>query len=387
MSSCLHCGQPGLQEWPEFGRLHRITSDCRPWGAGGQLGICTTCAAVQKPVTEHWHEECGRIYGHYHAYHQGKGADQRVFLSGGAGLARSKAFLALVLAGIPPTATGRLLDVGCGNGNLLAEMSRLHPRWRLAGADLGEDHRAEIEAIPNVEWFHSTGWEDLTGSFDLVTVVHLLEHLDQPVQCLKALALCLAPGGRLAIEVPNLRTNPFDLVITDHCSHYTAASLHRVLAASGLRSQILEDSIPREITAIARGLEDADSPSGFLDGTEPSKSEKVEEVRVLVEHHLDWLSALLKLARESASHGSKLAIMGSSIAAGWVAGELDGLVDVFIDEDPDRIGGSFLGLLILAPEKLPKNVPLLLPMTPATAVGVAARMTALGLHVILPPPW
>ena len=386
MNACIHCGHAAIREWPEFGRFQRITSDCRPWTAGGRLGICTRCATVQTPVTTAWLEECQRIYADYHAYHQGNGAEQAVFCSGGLGQARSATFLSWIFANIPPADSGRLLDFGCGSGNLLASMSERCPGWRLAGADLGELHRGEIEAIPNVEWFHSRGLEQLPGSFDLITAVHLVEHLDHPVLSLKDLTAALLPGGSLAIEVPNLRTNPFDLLIADHASHFTSASLRRTLVASGLSGEIHEDVIPRELSVIARRAEPAGPPPGSSAGDLPLM-DALGTIQAEVDRHLAWLGALAALAHRLAAKGPKLALMGSSIAAGWLAGEVAGRIDCFVDEDPNRAGGAFLGRPILAPEQLPRDVTLLLPMTLPTAEAVAARMTAMGLSTILPPPW
>lgn len=385
MNLCIHCRHAEIDEWHEYGQFRRITSDCRPWSAGGHLGVCPHCATVQKPSTQAWLEECRRIYGDYHAYYQGKGAEQAVFLAGGLGQVRSKAFLTWIFSTLPPAETGRLLDVGCGNGNLLASMAELFPRWRLAGADLGEAHRSEIEAIPQVEWFHSQGLENLPGSFDLITAVHLLEHLDRPLPGLQILAASLKPGGRLAIEVPDLSSNPFDLLIADHASHFTASSLSRALEACGLQGRVFADVIPRELSVIAHSRQFLDDRSALDPG--PAGADEVGGVRIMVERHLAWLRALLVSAREAANQGSKVALMGSSIAAGWLAAELPGRIECFIDEDSNRAGSSFLDLPILAPEQLPRNTLLLLPMTPATADSVAARMTAMGLRVVPPPPW
>lgn len=383
MSLCIHCRQAEIREWPGFGQFRRITSDCRSWSAGGHLGVCPHCATVQKPTTPAWLEECRRIYGDYHAYYQGKGAEQAVFLSGGLGQVRSKAFLTWIFSAIPPTEAGQLLDVGCGNGNLLASMAELFPRWRLAGADLGEAHRTTIEAIPQVEWFHSQGLENLPGSFDLITAVHLLEHLDRPWAGLRTLAASLKPGGRLAIEVPDLRSNPFDLLIADHASHFTASTLSRTLQACGLQGRVFEDVIPRELSVIVQSTRVQDDRSAVG----PAAGDEVDGARAMVDRHLAWLRALLAAARDAAGQSSKVALMGSSIAAGWLAAELAGCIDCFIDEDPNRAGSTFLDLPILAPEQLPRSTLLLLPMTPATAEPVAARMTALGLRVVLPPTW
>jgi 2-polyprenyl-3-methyl-5-hydroxy-6-metoxy-1,4-benzoquinol methylase len=385
MGLCIHCGHSTIRECPQYGQFHRITSDCRPWAAGGQLGICTHCATVQKPISETWIDECRRIYSDYNAYHQGNGAEQAVFQTDGFGLSRSRALLTWVFDTIPPVHDGQLLDFGCGGGHLLATMSELFPDWRLAGADLGDLHRAKIEGIPRVEHFHSGRLDQLPDSYHLITAVHLVEHLDHPSGTLKTLASHLHPGGRMVIEVPNLQANPFDLLIADHVSHFTVASLHRLLLASNLQGFLRENVIPRELSAIVQPR--PESLPALAADDKPPAPDDLGTIQALVDRHLAWLKALLSLARQLAEETPPLALMGSSIAAGWLAGELGDKVACFVDEDPNRIGCSFLGRPILSPGELHSQATLLLPMVPSTASAVAERFTGIGIPCRVPPPW
>ena len=42
-----------------------------------------------------------------------------------------------------------------------------------------------------------------------------------PRDFLCALKLKLAPGGLLVVQLPSHQHNPFELMIADHCSHFT----------------------------------------------------------------------------------------------------------------------------------------------------------------------
>jgi hypothetical protein len=57
---CRICGSPALHEFERFRRLERVTSDSRPWKAGGRLTVCHECGAVQKLVDKDWLGEIGR---------------------------------------------------------------------------------------------------------------------------------------------------------------------------------------------------------------------------------------------------------------------------------------------------------------------------------------
>ena len=80
MSMCHVCLKGRLRELSGYPLLTRVTSDCKPWPAGGRLGVCARCGSVQKYVDEQWQSEIAKIYSDYTIYFQAGGAEQAVFL-------------------------------------------------------------------------------------------------------------------------------------------------------------------------------------------------------------------------------------------------------------------------------------------------------------------
>jgi len=73
---------------------------------------------------------------------------------------------------------------------------------------------------------------------DLLFANNVLGHVPALLDCVRGLALVLAPNGVLSIEVPHvlamLRGNQFDTVYHEHVFYFSASVLHRILGSAGL---------------------------------------------------------------------------------------------------------------------------------------------------------
>ena len=353
-----------------FERLIRVTSDCRPWRTGGRLGTCEACGTVQKPLDVAWHADCAEIYGSYAIYDQAEGREQCVFdQQSGAATTRSARLMGQLTAACDLPTRGRLLDIGCGNGAFLAAFGAARPQWRLTGVEVGETNRAVVEALPGVEVFHTGPIESLAGLFDLVAMIHCLEHVPGPVAFLRRVARLLAPRGRLLIEVPDLATNPFDLLIADHATHFTAVTLPPVLAAAGFAAALpAEPWVPKELSALGE-------LAPFAASERPAGGDPV-----LAASAVAWLQGV----RDRAATGAT-GIFGTSIAGTWLAAEMGERAGFFLDEDPNRIGRRHMGRPILAPAAVPAGAPVMVPFPAPIAADIRRRLPQ--LDAILPPDW
>jgi 2-polyprenyl-3-methyl-5-hydroxy-6-metoxy-1,4-benzoquinol methylase len=100
----------------------------------------------------------------------------------------------------------RLLDVGCGwEARLLQDLSPYITKG------VGVDFKAPNIQTNKIQTFtgHIDGslpFED--ESFDLITMLAVLEHLDHPLEILKECARVLRPHGGLVITVPSRYAKP-----------------------------------------------------------------------------------------------------------------------------------------------------------------------------------
>jgi SAM-dependent methyltransferase len=142
---------------------------------------------------------------------------------------------------------GRMLDVGCGAGELGEAFIR--KGWRVcgvepsvAGATLSRAKGIEVHEGP----LSTAPWP--AGSFDLITFNHALEHVPDLAEVLSRTADLLAPGGRVIVVAPNFgswqrrlfRGRWFQLDVPRHLQHFDRTTLPALLRRHGMEPIRLE---------------------------------------------------------------------------------------------------------------------------------------------------
>ena len=125
------------------------------------------------------------------------------------------------LARLTPLTGGRLLDIGCADGNYTLRMAR---RFMYTDAvdiepERLEDFRRDLKIALTMEpWtydnlrIHEMSADDLafdSNTFDVVTAIEVLEHVADLPGTFAEVARVLRPGGRFCVTTPN-RWFPFE---------------------------------------------------------------------------------------------------------------------------------------------------------------------------------
>jgi len=340
-----------------------VTSDCRPWRDEIRILVCPTCGAVQAPIDEGWRRSVQSIYRDYDTYAAAGGEEQKVTGADAEGMsARSRVIVErLASLGTVP-ASGEILDVGCGRGAFLREFGRQFPGWALSGTEFDDRNLGDLQSLPKWKHLQTVGFEDLVGQYDVISMIHVLEHIEDPVACLAALRKRACSGALLLVQVPDWTENPFALAITDHATHFTSGVLQQVARGAGWEPVNLPSHIvPKELTLLARAADTGGGSAGEVD----------ETAEMRLKERLVWLRGVKHQAQQIRAGSDNFGIFGTAVAGSWLAGACSIKVDFFVDEDPNRIGGKHLGIPILSPSDAPPGADVFVGMAPA----VSKRLT------------
>ena len=106
---------------------------------------------------------------------------------------------------LPAVPQGRVLDVGCGSGEILSNLKSLG--WQVEGVDF--DPAAVAAARTRGVPVHLGDLFDQkfpAESFDAVVMSHVIEHVPDPLGLIQECERILKPGGRLVMVTPNPRS-------------------------------------------------------------------------------------------------------------------------------------------------------------------------------------
>jgi 2-polyprenyl-3-methyl-5-hydroxy-6-metoxy-1,4-benzoquinol methylase len=151
-----------------------------------------------------------------------------------------------------------VLELGCAGGAMSAVLSG-HYGCRIIGVEMEEAAAEQARAFCQqviVANLDAPGWEtQLEGaSFDTVVVADVLEHLRDPLDCLKRVRRLLKDDGQLIVSVPNiahggvlaaLLANDFPyretgLLDRTHVHFFTSLTLDQMLLRAGFQIDTLE---------------------------------------------------------------------------------------------------------------------------------------------------
>ncbi|MEM6539164.1 MAG: class I SAM-dependent methyltransferase, partial [Pseudomonadota bacterium] len=147
--------------------------------------------------------------------------------------------------------TLKTLDFGCGSGELVRHLASLGHAAEgfepgvtysthasdhvLHGTDdksVESEQTGTVVATPTI---HAGTWHEMTFAsdrFDLITFLHVLEHLNEPVAALKRVKEWLSPNGVLYVETPDMQGYQYKGFERFHFAHVLGFSRANLMLAA-----------------------------------------------------------------------------------------------------------------------------------------------------------
>jgi 2-polyprenyl-3-methyl-5-hydroxy-6-metoxy-1,4-benzoquinol methylase len=162
----------------------------------------------------------------------------------------------------------RILDVGCGNGLLLALLR--DKGYAVSGVDFSGDAAVAARRLNGVEVRVGSLADQAFAdeSFDLITLFHVMEHVTEPKAVLDEVRRVLKPDGRVIVQVPNIDSLQFrifgsrwyGLDIPRHLIDYSLDSIVRLIEGAGfgvrrVRHFNLRDNAPALASSLFPALD------------------------------------------------------------------------------------------------------------------------------------
>lgn len=132
------------------------------------------------------------------------------------------------------------LDVGTGCGGILDLLS--HVSASTAAVEMQKGVRKVLrdsgyKVFPTLEHLSES-----RAQFDVVTLFHVFEHMEDPEKSLKQIHACLRPGGKLILEVPHARDFLISLGDCAQFKAFTFWSQHVILYTRQVLEAVVRDA-------------------------------------------------------------------------------------------------------------------------------------------------
>jgi 2-polyprenyl-3-methyl-5-hydroxy-6-metoxy-1,4-benzoquinol methylase len=266
----------------------------------------------------------------------------------------------------PPTGA-RLLDVGGAEGFFLERLAREVPGGAVCEAVEPSTKYAEAaRAVLPGAVIHECMLEDAPlehGAFDLVTLRHVMEHVQSPREALRILRRALKPTGVLHLELPNVANWPpsvSSMFHHEHLNYFTRETMAYALALEGFRPVALEawDDNPESsgfaypvLRIIAVPVEDAEVATPDASGVVDSYRRQAEARQAF---RARTLGPVRRRIEALVAEGKSLALFGAGPHTLDLLHALDLPYTVWklaMDNNPNKTGKHLKGIPVVLPSR------------------------------------
>jgi SAM-dependent methyltransferase len=272
----------------------------------------------------------------------------------------------------------RVVEIGCGQGDFLRSICAAGDNTGF-GFDPSYQGGNEDDRVTIRPWSFS----DLEGKFeaDLVCCRHVLEHIHEPTEFLKALAAKLAPETPVFFEVPNglftLRDGGVWDIVYEHCGYFSPVSLERAFRLAGIDVERVEEAFEGQFLVVHGRVSHVETDGVLVDGSLEALATGFAEA------HTDKVEQWRNKLRDQLSGGGRVVVWGAGSKGNTflnlVGNGVLGIVDINPKKHGKFVAGA--GQPIIKPEQLRDTAPsTVVIMNPAYQEEIRAHLSELGLY-------
>lgn len=258
----------------------------------------------------------------------------------------------------------RVLEVGCAEGFFLRSLNqRVGGGLLLYGVELSENYLKQARKIlPGAKLFETPLEKtDFAGTrFDVIVLRHVLEHLGDPIECLRSMRSALAPTGIVYIEVPDssvMSPSVSRFYHHEHLLYFTPEVLHSYLDATGLLPVVCERFVRNPPGSgfsypVIRAIAGAGEQKSFISLPGRASATYLENNRSEQQYLESLLDPIRALLRSWKVAGKTIGLFG----AGPHTMDLLGLLEseevewaTIFDNNPAKHGKTMRGIPIAQP--------------------------------------
>lgn len=349
---CILCQAPADLLTPVIELTQAIASDCSPVAHAATVLQCQRCGHYQKLLSSDYQQQVNHIYQRYAPYSLNDGKEQLSF-SAQVPFSRCQQILSHCVNLLQLPVDARFLDIGTGSGAMLQAVDSLQLGWQKSAQDVSDDKAGLLTRQHQLSAFYAGSIDTISGQFDVVTLIHVLEHIAEPGPFLQALSARLSSTGSAIIQVPDISSNYWDFAIFDHVSHFSPSALFGLLARYFRQVSFPAQQLAKEITVIVSNHSQQLSQPATAATGQPHQ---------VFNHQLTLLRQL-----------PQVYVMGTGPAACFCTSVLGEQVLGVLDEDPTKIDKYLFGKKIYN-AKTRCDAPVLLPYPPSQIAQIMQRL-------------
>jgi 2-polyprenyl-3-methyl-5-hydroxy-6-metoxy-1,4-benzoquinol methylase len=319
MNKCLIC--ESKEQIILKSKFKFVSSDIKKVKFTSDFFICSMCGCLQKKINKDYLKNVNKIYNYYTGFSKYDEIDQKKVSD----LGISNRCDLLFKKFLNKKKYYEILDYGSSNGAMLMPFINLSKK--LYATDLKCNLNSKILKNKNfIKFLNINNFKNSKKKYDLITMIHVLEHLNKPHEVLSTIGEKLKKKGIIFIQIPNFFLNPFDLSVYDHTIHFDIDSLFELAKVSNLKIiKIDKEFMNGEFSIILK---------------KTNKKENIKRSKISILEKVNCFNRFKKNI-SNISKIKNMSILGTSISSLCIKHNFKGKINNFYDEDRSKIGKYF----------------------------------------------